>query len=66
MNILPSVKTLNKQINHDLKIFSKWFNTNKISLNVGKAELFNSPELKIKLSGERLYQTDPVKYLELI
>ena len=46
-------------------------NGNKISLNVEKAELviFKSPrnvlpvEIKIKLSGERLYPSNSIKYL---
>ena len=50
---------------------SKWLNANKISLNVSKTEMvlfrpkrksmdFN---LKIKLNGKRLYETNSVKYL---
>ena len=48
-----------------------WLKANKISLNAGKTELvlFTSSkkqldcDLKIKLNGKRLYETDSVKYL---
>ena len=48
-----------------------WLNANKISLNVKKTELviFKSKrkqfdgEIKLKLSGKRLFPTDSVKYL---
>ena len=53
-------ETLNKQINHDLKKLSKWFNANKITLNIRKTL---NHELKIKLMGKMLYQTGLVKYL---
>ena len=50
-----------------------WLNVNKISLNVKKTEMviFKSKQkkfegdLKIKLSGERLYPTESVKYLSV-
>ena len=66
-----SVKNLNKQINHDMKHLNNWLSANKISLNVEKTELviFKSPrkvlldEIKIKLSGKRLYPSNSVKYL---
>ena len=65
------VKSINKQINHDLKNLSNWLKANKITLNVGKPELvlFTSSkkqldcDLKIKLNAKRLYETDSVKYL---
>ena len=65
------VKSINKQVNYDLKNLSNWLKANKISLNVGKTELvlFTSPkkqlvcDLKIKLNGKRHYETDSVKYL---
>ena len=71
MNFRTSVKTVNKKINHDLKILSNWIDPNEIFLNLSKTELFmfNPPckqpdyELKVKLNGEKLYQRDPVKYL---
>ena len=66
-----SVKNLNKLVNCVMKDLSKWLSANKISLNVEKTELviFKSPrkvlldEIKIKLSGKRLYPSNSVKYL---
>ena len=70
-NFNSCVKSINKQVNYDLKNLSNWLKANKISLNVGKTELvlFTSSkkqldcDLKIKLNGKRLYETDSVKYL---
>ena len=66
-----SIKKLNKLVNADLKRLVNWLNANKISLNVKKTEMviFKSKQkkfkgdLKIKLSGKRLYRTESVKYL---
>ena len=66
-----SIKKLNKLVNADLKRLVNWLNANKISLNVKKTEIviFKSKQkkfegdLKIKLSGKRLYPTESVKYL---
>ena len=66
-----SIKKLNKLVNADLKCLVNWLNANKISLNVKKTEMviFKSKQkkfegdLKIKLSGKRLYPTESVKYL---
>ena len=71
LNFNSCVKSSNKQVNYDLKNLSNWLKANKISLNVGKTELvlFTSSkkqldcDLKIKLNGKRLYETDSVKYL---
>ena len=71
MNFQTSVKKINKQLNYDLKIFSNWLNANKLFLNPSKTEhlMFNPSkkqldlELKIKLNGKQLYQTDSVKNL---
>ena len=57
--------------NSDLKGLVDWLNANKISLNVKKPEIviFKSKQkkfegdLKIMLSGKRLYPTESVKYL---
>ena len=73
LNFINCVNSINKQVNHDLKIISNWLKANKISLNVGKTELvlFTSSkkqldcDLKIKLNGKRIYETDSVKYLEI-
>ena len=71
LNFNSCVKYINKQVNCDLKNLLNWLKANKISLNVGKTELvlFTSSkkqldcDLKIKLNGKRLYETDSVKYL---
>ena len=71
LNFSSCVKSINKQVNYNLKNLSNWLKANKISLNVGKTELvlFTSSkkqldcDLKIKLNRERLYETDSVKYL---
>ena len=71
LNFNSCVKSINKQVNYDLKNLSNWLKANKISLNVGKTELvlFTSSkkqlecDLKIKLNGKRFYETDSVKYL---
>ena len=66
-----SVKGLIKLVNHDMKQSNNLLSANKISLNVGKSELviFKSPrnelsdEIKIKLTGKRLYPSNAVQYL---
>ena len=71
LNFNSCVKSINKQVNYDLRNLSNWLKANKISLNVGKTELvlFTSSkkqldcDLKIKLNGKRFYGTDSVKYL---
>ena len=71
LNFNSCVKSINKQVNYDLKNLSNWLKANKISLNIGKTELvlFTSSkkqldcDLKIKLNRKRLYETDSVKYL---
>ena len=69
--IQVSLKNLNKLVNHDMKHLNNWLSANNFSLNVEKIELviFKSPskvlldEIKIKLSGKRLYPSNSVKYL---
>ena len=39
LNIKDSVKQINKVVNNDLNFLVQWLNANKISLNVGKAEV---------------------------
>ena len=71
LNFNSCVKSINKQVNYDLKNLSKWLKANKILLNVGKTELvhFTSSKkqldcaLKIKLNENRLDKRDSVKYL---
>ena len=66
MKFQASIKTINKQTNHDLKNLTNWLNSNKIVLNVNKTELImlsppkKQPDdgLKIKLNGKKLYQAD--------
>ena len=66
-----SVKKLNKLVNRDMKRLNNWLSANKLSLNVEKTELviFKSPrkvlvdEIKIKLTGKRLYPSNSIKYL---
>ena len=36
MNFLDSIKTIDKQINHDLKYLSNWFNIKKVVLNISE------------------------------
>ena len=68
-----SVKNLNKPVNHDVKRLNNWLSANKISLNVEKTELVIfkilrkvlSDEIKIKLTGKRLFSSNSVKYLGL-
>ena len=66
--------TLEKFINIDIRNLRKWLNAIKISLNVSKTEMvllrpkrksidFN---LKIKLNGVRLYETNSVKYFDMM
>ena len=63
MDLRPSVKTINKQINHDLKNLSNWLNANKMLSMSVKENLLNlvhlkkqlNHELKIKLNDKKLY-----------
>ena len=72
--INKSLKKIRKQLNFDLRFLSKWLRANKISLNAGKTEMiiFRHPmkqlkyELKLKINGKRLYQSDFVKYLGIL
>ena len=65
------MKNLNELVNHDMKQLNNWLNANKVSLNVEKTKLvvFKSPrkvlsdEIKVKLTGKRLYPSNSVKYL---
>ena len=53
-----SVKNLNKQINCDMKHLNNWLSANKISLSVEKTRKVLQDEIKIKLSGKRLYPSN--------
>ena len=69
--INESVKKLNKAIDSNLKNLPNCINANKISLNVSKTELILFKpkmkkldfDLKLKISGKRLYPIKSVKYL---
>ena len=62
LNVNSCVKFINKQVKYDLKNLANW-------LSYGKTELapFTSSkkklDLKIKLNGERLYETESFRYL---
>ena len=64
-------KTLESDLNHDLKLCSEWLNANRLSLNVDKTKLllFHSKKKKmdyeicIKINGSKLNPSDHVKYL---
>ena len=64
-----SISKINNKMNHDLKRLMSWLNANKICLNVSKTELvlFKKKQmdcdLKVKLNGQKIYETDSVKYL---
>ena len=66
-----SLKKLNKNINHDLKLLCEWLRANKISLNSSKTELilFRSKQktinknLNFRISGQKLHPQTSVKYL---
>ena len=63
LQMINSVKRMNKKVNQDLKNLTNWLNANKICLNVSKTEvvLFKSSRkltnvpLKLKLNGKTLY-----------
>ena len=69
-----NIKTLESNLNYDLKAVSEWLRSNRLSLNVNKTKLlyfrssrskFNSDNISIKLQGTKLINTDNVKYLGL-
>ena len=62
-NIDYSLKKINKQCNHDLKLLCEWLRANKISLNTQKSEIivFRSKQkskinktLNFRLSGQKM------------
>ena len=66
------LKTIETELNNDLKHASTWLNANRLSLNVSKSKLliFQSKyknidysKISIKLNGIRLLPSDHVKYL---
>ena len=71
LNINNNFKTIEKQVNRDLRSLINWLSANKISLNQGKTELVffrkRSTKIpntfKIKLNGKKLFHTKTIKYL---
>ena len=70
LNIGSSCEKMQKQINLDLKSLYKWLLANKISLNCSKTEIIFfhkpgqlSPDLKIKINGNRIFPSKYIKYL---
>ena len=71
LNFNSCVKSINNQVNYNLKNLSNWLKVNNISLNIGKTDflILISPKkqfdnnFKIKLNGKKLYETDSVKNL---
>ena len=69
-----SICKINSKVNHDLKKLTNWLNASIICLNVSKTELklFKTKkkqmdfELKIKLDGQKIHETESVKYLGII
>ena len=65
-----SMKNLNKLVNRDMKQLNNWLSAIKVSLKVEKTELVIfksltkvlSDEIKIKVTGQRLYSSNSVKY----
>ena len=69
-----NLKTLESNINYDLKSVTEWLRANRLSLNVDKTKLLlfcstNNKQVEdnisIKLQGIKLIPTDYVKYLGL-
>ena len=65
-------KTLESNLNHDLKLCNEWLNANRLSLNVDKTKLliFHSKKrvidysnISIEINGFRLHPSEYVKYL---
>ena len=68
------LKTIETIVNTELKEVAKWLNLNKLSLNVGKPELFfvhshqhslNYDEISKKINGLKLCPMDKIKFLSM-
>ena len=66
------LKTLETELNHDLKLCTEWLNANRLSLNIDKTKLllfhskkkcFDYNDITIKLNKFKLNPSDNVKYL---
>ena len=70
LNINDSFFSMQSKLNKDLKGLYRWLLANKISLNAAKTELVifrkplqKIPPIKLKINGNRIAQTNKVKYL---
>ena len=71
LNISKDYKTLQNNVDRDLRSLNEWLLANKISLNKDKTELIYfhkarskvPTNLKIKMNGKKLYHSTKTKYL---
>ena len=70
LNINGTFYKMQSHLNQDLKGLYRWLLANKISLNAAKTELVifrkplqKIPPIKLKINGNRIAQTNNVKYL---
>ena len=72
VNCNHSLKKLNKQVNHDLRLLNEWLRSNKICLNADKTEiiLFRSSSrkaikksLNFRINGQKILPKSCVTYL---
>ena len=69
-----SLKSINRCINHDLKLIVHWLQANRISLNVNKTEiiLFRrknntiSKNMNFCISGQKIIPTTHTRYLGIL
>ena len=69
-----SLKSINKCINHDLRLIVHWLRANRISLNVNKTEIvLFRPKNKIicknmnfRLSGQKITPTTHTRHLGIL
>ena len=70
-----SLKMINKHINHDLKLLTRWLRANRISLNASKTEIIifrprskinMTKHLNFRISGQHIKRTSEVKYLGIL
>ena len=69
-----SLKKINSQANHDLRLITIWLRANKISLNVDKTKILIfraerkiiSKKLNFRISGQKIKVSKEVKYLGII
>ena len=61
LNLTVILKSVNKQVNYDLKNLADGLKANKIFHNLGKKQ--HHDDLKIKLNAKKVYEIDLVKYL---